>query len=59
MARLQKEVAFAVAKPKVAQSYRNLSIEPVGSTPEQFAALVAGETATYAKVVKSAKITTE
>ena len=45
--------------PKVAQSYRNLSIEPVGSTPEQFATLIASETVTYAKVIKSAKITTE
>ncbi|HYH43602.1 MAG TPA: tripartite tricarboxylate transporter substrate binding protein [Burkholderiales bacterium] len=59
VARLQKEVAVAVAKPKVAQSYRNLSIEPVGSTPEQFATLIASETATYAKVIKTAKITTE
>jgi tripartite-type tricarboxylate transporter receptor subunit TctC len=56
VARLHKEIATAIAKPKVAQSYINAGVEPASSTPEQLGALVASETAKYVKVVKAAGI---
>jgi tripartite-type tricarboxylate transporter receptor subunit TctC len=59
IARLQKEIAVAIAKPKVAQTYMNAQVEPASSTPEQLAALVAAETAKYVKVVKAAGLKAE
>jgi tripartite-type tricarboxylate transporter receptor subunit TctC len=57
--RLQKEIAIALARPKVAQSYVNASVEPGASTPEQFASLIDNEIAKYAKVMKLARIKAE
>jgi tripartite-type tricarboxylate transporter receptor subunit TctC len=59
VARLQKEIAAAIAKPKVAQTYINAQVEPASSTPGELAALVAAETAKYVKVVKAAGIKAE
>ena len=56
VARLQKEIAAAIAQPKVAQTYINAQVEPASSTPGELAALVAAETAKYVKVVKAAGI---
>jgi tripartite-type tricarboxylate transporter receptor subunit TctC len=59
VARLNKEVAVAMAKPKVAQSYINLGTVPAPGTPEGFSALLRVETARYAKLIKAANITVE
>jgi len=57
--RLRNEVAEIIALPDVR---RNLEIEgaqPVGNTPEQFAAFVASERAKWAKLVKDADLKIE
>ena len=56
VARLNKEIAVAMAKPAIAQAYRNLGTEPGASSPEEFAALMRSETAHYAKLMKMANI---
>ena len=56
IARLNKEIAVAMAKPAIATAYRNLGTEPGASSPEEFAALIRAETAHYAKLMKIANI---
>jgi tripartite-type tricarboxylate transporter receptor subunit TctC len=57
--RLNSEIVKAVAAPDVRERFTGAGIEPVSSTPEQFAALIRSETARYAKVIKEAGITVE
>jgi tripartite-type tricarboxylate transporter receptor subunit TctC len=59
VARLNKEIAIGLAKPKVAQAYSAAGVEPAPGPPEAFAALMKAETARYAKLIKAAKITVE
>jgi tripartite-type tricarboxylate transporter receptor subunit TctC len=59
VARLHKEIATAVATPKVAQTLVKLGTQPVSTTPDEFAAYIKSETAKYAKVIKAANITPE
>jgi tripartite-type tricarboxylate transporter receptor subunit TctC len=54
--RLQKEIAAVLADPEVKARYEVLGIEPVGNTPEQFAAQIKADLAKYEKVVKQANI---
>jgi len=56
VARLNKEMAVALAKPKIAQAYAGLGVEPAPGTPEAFAGLMKTETARYAKLIKAANI---
>lgn len=51
--RLSAEVNAIVAQPDVAERFYNQGIEPVGSTPEQFAAFIRNSVAKYAKIVKA------
>ena len=51
--RLHREFASALAEPDVREKLLNLGAEPVGNTPEQFAAFVKSEAAKYAKLVKA------
>jgi tripartite-type tricarboxylate transporter receptor subunit TctC len=51
--RLHAEFARALAAPDVREKMLALGAEPVGSTPEQFAAYVKAEAAKYAKLVKT------
>jgi tripartite-type tricarboxylate transporter receptor subunit TctC len=51
--RLHAEFTKALAAPDVREKMLNLGAEPVGSTPEQFAAYVKAEAAKYAKLVKA------
>jgi tripartite-type tricarboxylate transporter receptor subunit TctC len=51
--RLHDEFARALAAPDVREKMLNLGAEPVGRTPEAFAAFVSAEAAKYAKLVKS------
>ncbi|MDO8441749.1 MAG: tripartite tricarboxylate transporter substrate binding protein [Polaromonas sp.] len=52
IARLHEEIRKIVAMPDVKERLAALNYEPVGNTPEQFAALLVTETAQWAKVVK-------
>ena len=59
VARLNKEIAVAMAKPAIAQAYRNLGTEPNASSPEEFATLISRETAHYVNLMKMATIKPE
>jgi len=54
VARLHAEVRGALASPALQERYRNLDTEIDGGTPEEFLALVRGETPKWAAVVKRA-----
>jgi tripartite-type tricarboxylate transporter receptor subunit TctC len=53
VSRLQREVAKALGSPAVRERLQAQGAEPVGNTPEQFAALIKAETAKWAQVVKA------
>ena len=59
VARLNKEIAIALAKPKIVQAYAAAGVEPAPGTPEAFGALMKTETARYAKLIKAAGIRPE
>jgi tripartite-type tricarboxylate transporter receptor subunit TctC len=52
VSRLQQETAKALATPAVAERLKSQGAIPGGNTSAQFAALIAAETAKWAKVVK-------
>ena len=54
--RLQKEIAAVLAEPEVKARYEVLGIEPVGNTPDQFAAQIKADLARWEQVVKQAGI---
>ena len=54
--RLQREIAATVADPEVQQKLRALNVEPRSSTPEQAAALLAGDIARWGAVIERAGI---
>jgi tripartite-type tricarboxylate transporter receptor subunit TctC len=54
--RLQREIAAVLADPIVKERYGVLGIEPVGNTPEQFAAQIREDLARWEKVVRQAGI---
>jgi tripartite-type tricarboxylate transporter receptor subunit TctC len=54
--KLQAEVAKIVREPDIRERMAALGGEPVGSTPDQFAAIVKGDVAKWKKVVKGANI---
>ena len=51
-ARLQSEIGKILKAPEIRERFITLGAEPVGSTPEQFAAFYRSEVAKWAKVVK-------
>ena len=55
-AKLAAEVAKVVRSPLSTERLSSQAFEPVGSTPEQFAAYIQDEIARYAKIVKEANI---
>jgi tripartite-type tricarboxylate transporter receptor subunit TctC len=57
--RLQRETAAVLAEPEVRERYAVLGIEPVGNTPEEFAAQIRADLARWEKVVKQANIRQE
>ncbi|GIL03790.1 MAG: hypothetical protein BroJett031_03100 [Betaproteobacteria bacterium] len=57
--RLQRELAEVLKDPEVRNRYATLGIEPVGNTPEQFAAQIRADLARWEKVVKTAGIKIE
>jgi tripartite-type tricarboxylate transporter receptor subunit TctC len=54
--RLHTEMVKALRLPDVKQRFHQLGAEPVGNTPEEFAALIRSEISKWAKVVKKAGI---
>ncbi len=54
--KLSAEVARAVHHPDTVQRFTNLGIEIVGSTPEEYAAIMRSGLEKYARVVKAAKV---
>jgi len=50
--RIQQEVAKSLNTPAVRERLMAQGADPVGNTPEQFAALIRSETTKWAKVVK-------
>ena len=54
--RLQREIAAVLRTPALRERYAALGIEPVGNTPEEFAAQIRADLARWEKVVKAANI---
>jgi len=53
VARLHDEFAKALSAPEVRSRMLELGAEPVGSTPQQFAAYIESEAAKYARIIKA------
>ncbi len=56
VARLHAEITKVLRAPDVRQRFFGEGLEPLGATPEEFAALIASETAKWAKVIRGANI---
>jgi len=54
--RLHKEVARVVQTPEVKERFAQMGLEPVGSTPQELARIVARDVAKYTAVAKAANI---
>lgn len=59
VAKLHKAVVFSLQDPGVRERFQASGADPVGNTPEEFAALVRSDMAKWAKVVKAAGIKPE
>jgi tripartite-type tricarboxylate transporter receptor subunit TctC len=57
--KLHAEVVKALAVPEVNEHIRSSGAEPVGNTPEEFAAQIRSDIAKWAKVAQTAKIRAE
>ena len=57
--RLNADIVKAVATERVARSIVASGLEPVTTTPEQFAAYIREQTVTWGKVAKAARIPVE
>jgi len=53
IARLNREIVAALARPDLRERLAGLGADPVSDTPEQFGAFIRSELATWAKVVKA------
>lgn len=53
---LQKQIAQAIQEPTVNQKLVDFGIEPVGSTPQQYAQLIRSEVQKWHKVIREQKI---
>jgi tripartite-type tricarboxylate transporter receptor subunit TctC len=56
VSRLNSVIAAGLKSPDVIQRFDTLGYEPIGGTPEQFAATIKSDIARYAKIVKAAGI---
>lgn len=57
--RLNKEIARAIANPKVVQQFDNLDADPTTNQPEQFQAFIKSEIDKWGKVIRAANIKIE
>ena len=51
--RLNKEIARVLAQPEIKNQFASQGIDPMGGTPEQFAAYIREETTKWARVVQA------
>jgi len=58
-AKLQAEVAKALALPDIKERLATLGFEPIGSTAAEFAKYIDAESARYSQIIKDAKIKAE
>jgi tripartite-type tricarboxylate transporter receptor subunit TctC len=58
-AKLQAEVAKALAQPDIKERLATLGFEPIGSTAAEFAKYIDEESAKYGQIIKDAKIKAE
>ncbi len=56
VARLNTEIVKVLRMPDIATLIRNVGYEPTGTTPEELAAIIRTESATWAQVIKEANI---
>lgn len=56
VARLHRETVAAVRRPEITQRIKDLGAEPVASSPEEFAAVIARDIAKWREVVRRAAI---
>jgi tripartite-type tricarboxylate transporter receptor subunit TctC len=56
---LQRELSQVLQSPFVKERYATLGIEPVGNTPDEFAAQVRADLARWQEVVKAANVKVE
>jgi tripartite-type tricarboxylate transporter receptor subunit TctC len=59
VSRLQREVAKALASPEVKARFFEAGVEPVGSSPEEYAATIRSEMDKWGKVIRDAGIRDE
>jgi tripartite-type tricarboxylate transporter receptor subunit TctC len=57
--RLQKDIAAVLQMPEVRERYAVLGIDPVGNTPDEYAAQVRADLARWEQVVKKANVRVE
>lgn len=57
--RLNKEIARAIANPKIAGMFVKLGTQPLSNSSEEFSAFIKAEQVKYAKVIKAAGISAE
>jgi tripartite-type tricarboxylate transporter receptor subunit TctC len=58
-AKLQAEVAKALAQPDIKERLATLGFEPIGSTAAEFAKYIDAESAKYGQIIRDAKIKAE
>jgi tripartite-type tricarboxylate transporter receptor subunit TctC len=56
VAKLQRATNEAIADPGVSEKLKALAVNPGGATPEQFKQIIAGDTAKFTEVVKTANL---
>jgi tripartite-type tricarboxylate transporter receptor subunit TctC len=56
VAHIQRDIAKAIVAQDLLERWPAWGYEPVGNTPEQFAARLAADTAMYSKVIRDARI---
>ncbi|MBI2296830.1 MAG: hypothetical protein HYU76_12555 [Betaproteobacteria bacterium] len=59
IARLHEGVVYALKVPDTRKRFLSSGAEPVGNTPEAFAAVIRSDMAKWAKVIKAAGIKPE
>jgi len=56
ISRLNQEVVRALNRPDVKERFLNAGVETVGTSPEQFAAIIKSDIARLSKLIKDAGI---
>jgi len=54
--RLQREIARAIASPKLSQVLINMGLQPASNTPDEFRVLIKSEIEKWGKVIRAANI---